>query len=103
MTAYAAIILLKVLRCLSLDSGHLHMVYLWQLLRSPTSPKEVVDTGEVYSLILKTADAYDTAGNPANYAAVHARFLRSLVEVDRHRFGQRDGGVQIDPRLQSKL
>ncbi|XP_006458399.1 hypothetical protein AGABI2DRAFT_199954, partial [Agaricus bisporus var. bisporus H97] len=80
MTAYAAIILLK-------------------LLRSPTSPKEVVDTGEVYSLILKSADAYETAGNPANNAAVHARFLRSLVEDDKYRFGPRDGGVQIDPRL----
>jgi len=83
MTAYSAIILLK-------------------LLRSPTSPKEVVDTEEVYSLILKTADAYESAGNPSNNAAVHARFLRSLVEDDKHRFGQRDGGVQIDPRLQGQ-
>ncbi|KXN87728.1 Protein priB [Leucoagaricus sp. SymC.cos] len=81
MTAYSAIILLK-------------------LLRSPTSPKEVVDTEEVYGLILKTAEAYNSAINPANNAAVHARFLRSLVEDDKHRFGQRDGGVQIDPRLQ---
>jgi len=84
MAAYSAIILLK-------------------LLRSPTSPKEVVDTEEVYSLILKTADAYENAGNPSNNAAVHARFLRSLVEDDKHRFGQRDGGVQIDPRLQGQI
>ncbi|KAF5358156.1 hypothetical protein D9756_001799 [Leucocoprinus leucothites] len=83
MTAYSAIILLK-------------------LLRSPTSPKEVVDTEEVYSLILKTAEAYDNAGGSANNAVVHARFLRSLVDDDRHRFGQRDGGIQIDPRLQGQ-
>ena len=75
--------------------------HVWQLLRSPTSSKEVVATEEVYCLILKTADAYENAGSSTNNnGAVHARFLRILVENDRHRFGQRDGGVQIDPRLQ---
>lgn len=55
----------------------------------------------MYSLILKTADAYENARSSTNNnGAVHARFLRILVENDRHRFGQRDGGVQIDPRLQ---
>jgi len=89
MTAYAAIILLK-------------------LLRSPNHFAQIHEgtAHDIHSLISKAADAYYDASvlSPASTsAAYHARFLRALVANDIFKSRQRYDGMPIDPRLQGPM
>ncbi|RPD79725.1 hypothetical protein L226DRAFT_178781 [Lentinus tigrinus ALCF2SS1-7] len=71
MSAYAAIVLLRLLR----------------------NPSAIVQLGmsaeEIYSIVNKAADAYEGAGHvtgsAVDSAAYHARFLRRLVSMDQER------------------
>jgi len=90
MTAYSAIILLKLLR----SSNNLAQ------LREGTAE-------EIHSLITKAADVYYDASvlSPASTsAAYHARFLRALIANDtfKSRRSEKEiyDGMPIDPRLQ---
>ncbi|RDX45463.1 hypothetical protein OH76DRAFT_1534309 [Lentinus brumalis] len=74
MSAYAAIVLLRLLR----------------------NPSAIIQPGvgaeEIYSIINKAADAYEGAGHvtgsAVDSAACHARFLRRLVSMDQERARQ---------------
>ncbi|KAI0710432.1 fungal-specific transcription factor domain-containing protein [Cerioporus squamosus] len=74
MSAYAAIVLLR-------------------LLRNPSAIAQLgVGAGEIYSIVNKAADAYEGAGHvtgsAVDSAACHARFLRRLVSMDQERARQ---------------
>ncbi|KAI0933727.1 hypothetical protein AcV5_005800 [Taiwanofungus camphoratus] len=88
MTAYSAVVLLKLLR------GH----------RELADMKEGV-ISEIYEVINRTADAYnDTAAlSPASHSAsYHSRFLKSLIQNDRQKEQEKYKRVMASANHRSK-
>ncbi|KAH9857745.1 fungal-specific transcription factor domain-containing protein [Lenzites betulinus] len=90
MTAYAAIVLLRV----SLPHSH-RPTYAdslsWQLLRTSASPSESA-VEQIHGILNSVADAYQNAGHitgsSIDSAVFHSRFLRRLVAADAERARQ---------------
>ena len=111
MSAYSAIILLKVVTQLLVS--YILLTLDTQLLRNPKTSSQLIGTTaqDIHQLIIKTADAYQDAAQlspESTSCAYHARFLRNLVSNDsskprRSEDDHRENGVHLDPRLPGTL